>query len=391
MTPDSLAGGGMIPLIASLMRLAGAVAAGGAVPIGLLSDRTIMLAEGVLRMMFITKLKIAAVASLVVVLMAAGVGKWSLPSRADDSAIASTEPPAKATEERPAEKPHKEWLVHDIRTPKQQEDIAWGEKAHGLQAGISFRRGDQTTYEIGQSVTFVVYLRNVSDKEIRFSHIEPLFEEQMPVVEDAKSRRFAVVPRPLNLGDVPIVHRSLEPRQRITLAYPWFRIRPLGWNGEVIGPTCALEPGSYKVGFTIFLVRLNEGKDISLGTKKVELNVRKNESGDRAESRRTSDSFHFPSPREAGKPRSARETASSLSATNTGHSPPTYYLKTRSIGIPIPVAPLRPADFAYFNLFVSGDEGETYHEVQKIEAGSHLFRYTAHWRWYVLVSPSRSG
>jgi RNA polymerase sigma factor (sigma-70 family) len=253
LTPDALSAGGMIPLIGSLVRMAGAVAAGDAFPTGLMSARTIALAEGVLRMMFMTKLKIVVAISLVVAVATAGIGTWSHTTRAADDPPVSQQPAKGPQTNAPNPfKLYKELNAEWVRRLeiKEQDGIAWGEKAHGLQAGIAFRRGDQESYEIGQSVTFVVYLRNVSDKKIDLSHIEPLFDEWLPVVVDAEGRRLAVSHGPIQLGMVPITHRSLEAGQRITLGYPWFRIRPLGWRGEVRGPTCCAAPGRYKVGFT---------------------------------------------------------------------------------------------------------------------------------------------
>jgi|SRR5579884_173456 len=278
LTPDALSAGGMIPLIDSLFRMAGAAAAGNVVPTGLMSARSITLAEGVLRMMFMTKVKIVATICLVVAVAMAGVGTWSHTTRAGhDSLILNEEAPKEVRSRKPLPKAGR--LTEPIPEAKVNvgDYIAWGEKAHGLQAGIAFRRGDQETYEIGQSVTFVVYLRNVSDKKINLSHIEPLFDEWMPVVVDAEGRRLAVAHGPINLGVVPITHRSVEAGQRITLGYPWFRIRPLDWRGEVLGPTCCAEPGRYKVGFTGLPLRLGDGKDISLSTKQVELNIQKRE------------------------------------------------------------------------------------------------------------------
>jgi RNA polymerase sigma factor (sigma-70 family) len=263
LTSDALASGGMIPLVASLIRVAGGVA-----PAGLLSVRTIALAEGMLRMMLMTKVKSVTAVLLVVVLLASGVGTIAHSMRAAESPVATTDKERK-TKKVPAMPPQGK--------DERADDIAWGAKGHGLQAGIGFRPGDQTTYEIGQSVTFVVYLRNVSDKKIALSHIEPLFNECMPTVEDADGNRLAVAHGPINLGQVPIVNRSVKPGQQITLGYPWFRIRELGWRGEVVGPTCGVSPGKYKVGYSGLLLRLNDGEDIGLGTKQVELVIRKGE------------------------------------------------------------------------------------------------------------------
>jgi predicted DNA-binding protein (UPF0251 family) len=361
LTPDALSSGGMIPLIGSLVRMAGAVAAGGALPTGLMSARTIVLAEGVLRMMFMTKVKIVVAITLVVAVAAAGVGTWSHTTQAADDPPA----PQQAPKGRQIDDENRLWLLGndlytaEAREKKAQDSIAWGEKAHGLQAGIAFRRGDQETYEIGQSVTFVVYLRNVSDKKINLSHSEPLFDEWMPVVVDAEGRRLAVAHGPINLGVVPIAHRSLEAGQRITLGYPWFRLRPLGWRGDVLGPTCCAEPGRYKVGFTGLALRRGDGKDISLGTKRVELNIRKRETAKeaRAEERILA----------VGKP---------VHPLGIGDEEDTrvFYFPRRSFHIPFTLEARHQEKMRELVLWISRDRGKTWFVCTKLQPSqAHSF------------------
>jgi RNA polymerase sigma factor (sigma-70 family) len=384
LTPDALASGVMVSRIGSLMAVAGAVAAGGGVPTGLMSARSIALAEGVLRMMLMTKVKIVAAVSFAFVLMGAGVGTWSHTTRADDPAAhqKTAQDNGKTTPNVPRlygiTIPQYEQKKNGIARAEDNspdgikpDGIAWGDRAHGLQAGIAFRRGDQETYEVGQSVTFVVYLRNVSDKEIRLSHIEPLFEERMPVVEDAQGRHLAVAPGPINLGVVPIIHRSLEAGQQITLGYPWFRIRPSGWRGEVLCPTCCANPGRYKVGYTSLVMRLNDGKDISLGTKQVELDIRSSERTREVQARRSVNPFDPGSPSE-------RASAEKIGPVRLGDSSPQFYISSRSVGIPVSIDPAIQHKTVGLILRVSEDKGMSYKEVSRLDPDDgNQFRFTA--------------
>lgn len=359
LTPDALSAGGMVPLIDSLLRMAGAVTAGNVVPTGLISARSITLAEGVLRMMFMTKVKIVATISLAVVVAAAGVGTWSQTTRAGDDSLILNEKVPKADRSRePLPKAGR--LTEPIPEAKVNvgDYIAWGEPAHGLQAGIAFRRGDQETYEIGQSVTFVVYLRNVSDKKIDLSHIEPLFEEWMPVVVDPEGRRLAVAHGPIPLGMVPITQRSLEAGRRIILGYPWFRVRPLGWRGEVLGPTCCAEPGRYKVGFSGLPLRMDDGKDISLGTKQVELSIRKRETvkEDRADRE----------PLDIEK--------QNIPAIEVERETRLFFSRSRSIPIPFKLEPEKTGEVF---LLVSRDQGKTWHLGAREPSTEHSFHFQA--------------
>lgn len=356
-------------------------------------------------MMFMTKVKIVAAVCLSIAVAAAGVGTWSYTTRAGDEPILSTKKPSKETELILKKKLTKETPIAVKGTLKetpnvgtaivveatlQKNGIAWGETVHGLQAGIAFRRGDQEIYEVGQSVTFVVYLRNVSDKKINLSHIEAEFDGWRPVVEDAEGRRLAVATGPINLGRVPLVHRSLEAGQRIPLGYPWFRIRPLDWRGEVLGPTCCAEPGRYKVSYTIFL-RQDDRKDISLGTKQVELDIRKREIAKAEQSRWQLEPSH-PSPRKEGAA-AVTERFIVGSPKNTRSLPPLYYVASRSVTIPVHVNP-DSKDIAELILFVTADGGKSFQQVSRIRADAKRFVFQAPGDgtfWFILQQVDKQG
>lgn len=389
LTPDALASGGMIPLVGSLIRMAGAFAAGGAVPVGLMSARPLALAEGVLRMMFMTKMKLVTAVCLTVAVAVAGVGTWSHTTRAGEEPIVLSEKPLRETPVILNEKPPKETPVTLVeKSPKEtfivdqhaleKDDIAWGEAVHGLQAGIAFRRGDQETYEVGQSVTFIVYLRNVSDKKINLSHIEPLFDEWMPVIQDAEGRRLTVVPGPINLGDVPIVHRTVEAGQQITLGYPWFRIRRDGYRGEVVGPTCYAMPGRYKVGYSVFSLRLDDGKDIRLGTKQVELDIRRRDSakGDGADKKTP------PRPKPV------------IPAVSKADETPLFYSLSRSIQIPFNIDLKNQDKIKELILCMSTDLGQTWYQVGKKPATERFFLFPAPGDgtyWFLIQQVDKQG
>lgn len=403
--PDALASAGMIPAIGSLIRAAGAVAGGGAVPVGLMSIRTLALTEGMLRMMFLMKVKIVLTASVVIAVAAAGLATWSHATRAADTPVIVTEeprteelahfrvkvpqevsllpkPPTHSSVKVPKDVslvPEPPKVASLVRTDAldQNDGIAWGKAADGLQAGIAFRPGDQTTYEVGQSVTFVVYLRNISAQAIRVSHIEPLFQELLPQVKDAKGRQLAVETGPIDLGSVPSVERKLEAGQRTTLGYPWFRIREKGWHGKVLGPTCCAEPGHYKVGYLGFRVRLSLAQEeIFLGTKTVELDIR----GSKAEREDTS-RLDFdpsrPSPRAGKGKMRVRVIPTALEAMNSAASPRLYYVPARSFNIPFLVDTNTEEQIGQVMLLVSTDQGKTYEQIDQQPATAKRFFFRA--------------
>src|SRR5262249_45894029 len=127
------------------------------------------------------------------------------------------------------------------------DEIAWGKAVNGLEAGIGFRPGEEHACGVGGSITLTIYLRNVSDKPITVSHIEPLFAEFLPTVEDAGGQKLRVVPGPMNLGAVNIVSRTLEPKESIRLDSCWFLVREPGVKGAAVAPTLVAKPGKYEV------------------------------------------------------------------------------------------------------------------------------------------------
>jgi RNA polymerase sigma factor (sigma-70 family) len=262
----------LAPLVSPLVSACGAVAAGCTLPAGTLSPRTIALAERTLRTMLLTRVKIATAAVLLSgALFAAGLGTFSRPTQA---AAAGEKEPAKTSPTGPAELNPDEGRPGSP-TRQSADGIAWGEPSHGLQAGLAFRPGDDPGAAPGGSVTFIVHLRNVGTREVRLTHAETLFLELMPTVEDAKGNRLAVAAGPVPFGEVPLVRRAIKPGQTITLGYPWLRVRPPGWHGEVRGPTCCAAAGRYRVRYAGLPLRLEVDRDATgPATGSVDLDIR---------------------------------------------------------------------------------------------------------------------
>jgi RNA polymerase sigma factor (sigma-70 family) len=250
----------LAPLLSPLLSACAAVSAGGTFASAAVSPRTIALAERTMRTMLLTRVKIAtAVVLLFAALLPAGVGTLYRPT----PAVAGEQKAAKTT---PSADPVGT-TGNDGRsgpaTPEPADGIAWGTSSRGLQAGLALRPGDDPHCGPGESVTFVVHLRNVGTREVRLTHTEALFLELMPTVEDARGNRLAVAAGPVRLGEVPLVRRTIQPGQQVTLGYPWFRVRPPGWRGDVRGPTCCAAAGRYRVRYAGLPLRLDDDGDAS--------------------------------------------------------------------------------------------------------------------------------
>jgi RNA polymerase sigma factor (sigma-70 family) len=375
LTPDASAAA-LAPLVAPLLR--GAAAGGGIVPVGMMSAQTIALAEGMLRTMLMTKVKIAAAVLLLGGLFAAGIGTLSHSTQAAD-------PQAEPRETKKAAKGVPLALSGAVSG---NDGIAWGKTAHGLQAGIAFRPGDQESYTVGESVTFVVYLRNVSKKTIRLTHLESLFAVFTPTVVEAEHDiRIVVAPGPISFRTVPMIHRTLGPGERITLGHPWFRIRPVDWQGKVLGPTCCALPGRYKVGYAGFSLRLNDDKEdvMSPATGQVELNIRQsdaagdNRSGSRVLPRGKN---VLPKPFFVD-PHVPRDFRAEM-----------IFVSTRSFALPLRVDPAMREKIGGFILYVSKDNGQTVEIADRKPPTAQRFHYQAPGDgiyWFVVGTESKEG
>jgi hypothetical protein len=140
---------------------------------------------------------------------------------------------------------------------KEPDRVVWGRAVDDLEAGIGFRPGEAQSCQEGGSLTFYICLRNVSDKQVTLSHIEPLFDEFLPTVEDGKGQKRRLVPGPMNLGAGSIVGRTVRPGETIRLGSCWFLVRAPGLKGEAVAQTLVAEPGKYTLYHSGFPIRRN--------------------------------------------------------------------------------------------------------------------------------------
>jgi RNA polymerase sigma factor (sigma-70 family) len=126
--------------------------------------KVVVLAEGVLKAMLVTKLTKTLVVALVLGLIAAG---------ATLAGTANQQVKKPATAERPVQP-----------DAKQKNTIAWGKPVGGLQAGLSVRPG-RKVYHHGETVTLAVHVRNVGKKAVKLQYIRQFLDENPPTVTDA--------------------------------------------------------------------------------------------------------------------------------------------------------------------------------------------------------------
>jgi len=139
-------------------------------------------------------------------------------------------------------------IPKDARVPARptaEADVAWGEAVNALRAGIIFELGERP-YHVGESVSLVFKLRNVSSDTIHLAYTEPVFLGWKPVVIDASGRKVPVWGPVYNIL-AQGVRRSLAAGETIVLGNPMFTILPPGWEGEIKDIIVYAAPGKYRV------------------------------------------------------------------------------------------------------------------------------------------------
>jgi RNA polymerase sigma factor (sigma-70 family) len=82
-------------------------------------------------------------------------------------------------------------LELEVKEPEKQPEkkeekesfTAWGKEINGLQAGVGFPAGRKRAYSHGETVTFVVRIRNVGKEEVKFEYVPAFFQETLPTVK----------------------------------------------------------------------------------------------------------------------------------------------------------------------------------------------------------------
>ncbi|HZU35142.1 MAG TPA: TIGR03067 domain-containing protein, partial [Gemmataceae bacterium] len=244
-------------------------ATGGIVQAGVFS-----VAEGVVRTMFLSNLKLPMLVLVAFTAVAAGavlgLGRpqpaqrpGGLPETSNAPKVYSGQTPEKATRGQESK-------------PKAVEETAWGEAVDGLQAGLAYADRGKHAYGLGQQVTFVVSLRNVGSRKATVSFWSPPDDNAGPIVvgmdrkpqqaypevkgKDGKPAK--VIPPPVWHYSPHVIERVLEPGQVIELGRP--RLWLVGENSSrrVGRPTLVAAPGSYRVHFS----GLAGGMEFATGT-----------------------------------------------------------------------------------------------------------------------------
>jgi RNA polymerase sigma factor (sigma-70 family) len=229
-------------LVASTAKAASRVVVG-RVAAGVVSMHVASLTERTVRDMFVAKLKVTAVLVLVLAGLGGGVAFVHRALAAEQSSRQADSVPGANLADRERDKP-----------VTGKESIVWGGAVNGLRAGLRFQ-GKTRPYHVGERVSFVFILGNVSDKPIQVAyHKNPFYGGGNPTVLDVAGRAARMLHLTLMVPPGPIVHVTLAPGKTTELGRPHFTIKPADWAGETVGETTlCVGPGTYKVRQKFFL------------------------------------------------------------------------------------------------------------------------------------------
>jgi hypothetical protein len=221
------------PLVVSTIKAASLLAAGQAA--GFVSVEVAALAEGVMKAMFVTKIKAALVVVLILGFVATGATIFASRTAAgqDDEKPTAGKPMEPAAKKVQEEQKEPFPAAKKVQEEQKEAFTAWGEEVAGLhlQAGLGLRPGERRAYHYGETVTVVVRVRNVGKEAVNFQYLKKFFVENLPIVTDADGK---TVPQP-HLGALGF-HRpeevSLAPGQEIELASLQYKLIPPSERGK---------------------------------------------------------------------------------------------------------------------------------------------------------------
>jgi RNA polymerase sigma factor (sigma-70 family) len=220
-------------LVASTIKAASLLAAGQAA--GFVSVEVAALTEGVVKAMFVTKIKAALVVVLILGFVATGATIFASRTAAgqDDEKPTAGKPMEPAAKKVQEEQKEPVPAAKKVQEKQKEAFTAWGEEVAGLhlQAGLGLRPGERRVYHYGETVTLVVRVRNVGKEGVNFQYLKKFFVENQPIVTDADGK---TIPQshPAALGFHVPEEVSLAPGKEIELASLQYTLTPSSERGK---------------------------------------------------------------------------------------------------------------------------------------------------------------
>ena len=129
--------------------------------------------------------------------------------------------------------------VKEAKKPPEKPDqekeavTAWGKEIGGLQAGLGFRPGERRVYRIGETITFVVRVRNVGKKNVKIESLNEFFYENAPSITDGDGKPISLE-QPIEFSGIPaaLMQENLAPGKEAVLCELDLQIRPASEKGK---------------------------------------------------------------------------------------------------------------------------------------------------------------
>jgi RNA polymerase sigma factor (sigma-70 family) len=273
-------------VVTTTIKTAALVAAGQAAATGLIPAKVAALTDGVMKAMFVTKIKAALVVILILGFVATGATIFASRTAAgqDDEKPTAGKPMEPAAKKVQEEQKEPVPAAKKVQEKQKEAFTAWGKEVDGLQAGLCFPPGQQRAYHYGETVTLVVRVRNVAKEEVKFQYLKEFFFENPLMVTDADGKTTpqggAIYGGP-GAKHLP-VEMSLAPGQEIEFASKQFRLAQAGRPYMGLGPCPPLQVGTGKVSVQFERVfgnthagRIKVDPDLlKLATGKLELEIK---------------------------------------------------------------------------------------------------------------------
>ena len=155
---------------------------------------------------------------------------------------------------------------------KASADAAWGKAVGGLQAGVAFRKGQRRPYRLGEVVTLVVWVRNVSDKPLGFDYTDGYMVERPPTVKDSEAKPAKLSVFPILAGLWRRLHATLKAGEEIEMGSLQLALEAAD-AGKANRPTLYASPGKYRVSYDGLPSGLSDTAKF-LSTGQIDLEVR---------------------------------------------------------------------------------------------------------------------
>jgi RNA polymerase sigma factor (sigma-70 family) len=248
-------------------------------------------AEGVVRTMFLSNLKLPVIVLVAITAIAAGAALViGGPQQADKPGGVPGTPAAPGVAQKGVTPPALEQSSPLAKSealklvkgsdpgkgshegqPDVAEETAWGEAVDGLQAGVAVNKHD---FCWGETATFTVKVRNVSDATITASYVSGVPDRTTPGVTSAANAQPRVL-MPAQPGMYrPTVSRSLKPGEVFELGTARLRVQAAFGNDPAPVPRLAATPGKYQVAYSGLAFAGTAGPDkVWVATGKVEIEI----------------------------------------------------------------------------------------------------------------------